>query len=67
MCVDYRALKRCTPAASWPIPNVAEMSRMIGSLKIKIFGIIDLTQGYHRAPFSDTTKAYTVFITQKGY
>ena len=65
MCVDYRALNDCTPDASWPIPNIAEMLR-IGSRKPKIFGIMDLTQGYHQAPLSDTTKAYTVFITFSG-
>ena len=27
------------------------------------FGIIDLTQRYHQAPLSDTTKAYAAFIT----
>ena len=46
MCVDYRALNDCTPDASWPIPNIAEMLRRIGSRKPKIFGSMDLTQGY---------------------
>ena len=35
MCVDYRALNDCTPDASWPIPNIAEMLRRIGSRKPK--------------------------------
>ena len=63
MCVDYRALNDCTPDSSWPIPKIAEMLRRIGSRKPKIFGIMDLTQGYHQAPLSYTTKAYTAFIT----
>ena len=42
----------CTPDASWPIPNIAVMLRRIGSRKSKIFGIMDLTQGYHQAPLS---------------
>ena len=46
MCVDHRALNDCTADASWPIPNIAEMFRRIGSQKSKIFGIMDLTQGY---------------------
>ena len=41
MCVDYRALNDCTADASWPIPNIAEMFRRIGSQKPKIFGIMD--------------------------
>ena len=59
MCVDYRALNDCTPDSSWPIPK-------IGSRKPKLFGIMDLTQGYHQAPLSYTTKAYTAFITFSG-
>ena len=40
MCVDYRALNDCAADASWPIHNIAEMFRRIGSQKPKIFGII---------------------------
>jgi hypothetical protein len=50
MCIDYRNLNDCTPDASWPIPNIAEMLRRIGNHKPKIFGTMDLTQGYHQAP-----------------
>ena len=69
MCVDYRALNDCTADASWPIPNIAEMFRRIGSQKPKIFGIMDLTQGYHQAPLTFATRAYTAFITfySSGY
>ena len=63
MCVDYRALNDCTADASWPNPNIAEMFRRMGSQKPKIFGIMDLTQGYHQAPLTLATRAYTSFIT----
>ena len=43
MCVDHRALNDCTSDVSWPIPNIAEMFRRIGSQKPKIFCIMDLT------------------------
>ena len=66
MCVDYRALNDCTPDASWPIPNIAEMLRRIGTQKPKIFGTMDLTQGYHQAPLTYATRAYTSFITFSG-
>ena len=56
----------CTADASWPIPNIAEMLRRIGSQKPKIFGIMDLTQGYHQAPLTFATRAYTAFITFSG-
>ena len=66
MCVNYRALNDCTADASWPIPTIAEMFRRIGSQKPKIFGIMDLTQGYHQAPLTFATRAYTSFITFSG-
>ena len=66
MRVDYGALNDCTADASWPIPNIAEMLRRIGSQKPKIFGIMDLTQGYYQAPLTFATRAYTSFITFSG-
>ena len=66
MCVDYRALNDCTADASWPISNIAEMFRGIGCQKPKIFGIMDLTQGYNQAPLTLATRAYTSFITFSG-
>ena len=63
ICADYRALNDCTANASWPIPNIAEMLLRIGSQQPKIFGIMDLTQGYHQAPLTFATRAYTAFIT----
>ena len=62
MCVDYRALNDCTTDASWPISNIAEIFRWIDSQKPKIFGIIDLTRGYHQSPLTLATRAYTAFI-----
>ena len=66
MCVDYRALNDCTADASWPIPNIAKMFRRIANQKPKIFVIMDLTQGYHQAPLTPATKAYTSLITFSG-
>ena len=40
ICVDYRALNDCAADASWPIANIAEMLRRIGSQKPKIFSIM---------------------------
>ena len=41
---------------------MAEMLCRIGNHKPKIFGTMDLTQGYHQAPITLTTRAYTSFI-----
>jgi transposase InsO family protein len=66
MCVDFRALNDCTLDASWPIPNIAEMLRRIGAQRCKIFGIMDLTQGYHQAPLDPDSCKYTAFILYSG-
>ena len=66
MCGDYRAFNDCTPDANWPIPNITEMLRRIDQHKARLFGIVDLTQGYHQAPLEHNTKAFTAFITFSG-
>jgi hypothetical protein len=66
MCVDYRALNDCTLDASWPIPNIAEMLRRVGAQKCKIFGVMDLTQGYHQAPLNLASCCFTAFILFNG-
>ena len=38
------------------------MLRPNGNHKPKIFGTMDLTQGYHQAPITLATRAYTSFI-----
>ena len=42
------------------------MLRRIGSQKPKMFGIMDLSQGYHQAPLNFATRAYTAFTTFSG-
>ena len=44
MCIDYRNLNDCTQDATWPILH--QMLRHIGKQKPKVFGTMDLTQGY---------------------
>ena len=51
---------------SWPIPNISEMLQRIGTQKPKIFGVMDLTQGYHQAPLSLSARVFTAFITFSG-
>lgn len=62
-CVDFRRLNEQTKSESWPIPNIQEMIRRIGSNKPRYFGVIDLTKGYYQAPLSESSKHYTAFIT----
>jgi hypothetical protein len=66
MCIDFRNLNECTEDASFPVLHVKQMFARIGTRKPKIFGTMDLTQGYHQAPLTTATRAYTSFITYSG-
>jgi Reverse transcriptase (RNA-dependent DNA polymerase) len=52
-----------TASASWPIPNRQQMIIRIGAHRASIYGIMDLTLGYHQAPISLNTRIFTAFIT----
>ena len=61
-CIDYRKLNDCTKSASWPIPNIKEMFGRLGTHHSNIFGVMDLTAGYHQAPVSLGTRIFLAFI-----
>jgi hypothetical protein len=43
-CIDYRAINDATlTPEGWPIPNIADMLREIGSKGGRIFAAMDLT------------------------
>ena len=65
-CIDFRNLNDATASASWPIPNIQQMIIRIGAHRASIFGIMDLTLGYHQAPISLGTRIFTAFITFAG-
>ena len=65
-CVDYRNMNDATESASWPIPNIAALLARLGKKKADTFGVMDLTSGYHQAPLSLATRAFTAFITFAG-
>ena len=65
-CVDYRSMNDATESASWPIPNIAALLARLGKKKADTFGVMDLTSGYHQAPLSLATRAFTAFITFAG-
>ena len=52
MCIDFRNLNNCTEDKSHPIPHIGEMLRRIGAHKAKVFAVLDLTQGYQKAPLT---------------
>lgn len=65
-CIDYRELNDLCKTEGWPIPIIGEMYRRIGAKKAKIFGVMDLTSGYHQAGLSEQSKIFTAFITAFG-
>ena len=50
----------------WPIPNIQQMLRRLGSHKPTIFGKLDFTSGYHQAPLAKVSRIFTAFITHMG-
>ena len=65
-CIDYRGLNNATKSASWPIPNIRQLLARLGSKKADMFGVIDLTQGYHQAGLTLSAMPFTAFITHMG-
>ena len=66
MCVNCIALNACTPDVSFPIPNIRQLFVRMGTKKSNIYGVMNLTQGYHQAPLTFATRAFTAFITFCG-
>jgi hypothetical protein len=65
-CLDYRALNELTKSMGWPIPNIHQMLRRIGGKRPKIFGVLDLTMGYHQSGISVDSRDLTAFRTASG-
>jgi hypothetical protein len=65
--LDYVRLNSATGALEgWPIPNIQQIINRVGTLKPKVFGIIDFTAGYHQTKLHPDSQEYTAFITQYG-
>ena len=65
-CVDYGDVNDCTKREGWPIPNIQQMLRRIGSKNPQYFAVKDLTSGYHQAPIHPASIWLTAFITIYG-
>lgn len=65
-CIDFRELNEISQASGWPLPNIRHTLRRLGEHKAKIFGVMDLTSGFHQAPLADISKVYTAFTTWVG-
>jgi hypothetical protein len=61
-CIDYCKLNDCTQSACWPIPNIGQMFGRLGTHHSNLFGVMNLTAGYHQAPVSLGTRIFLAFI-----
>ena len=66
LCVDYRNLNDASESASHPIPNIKHMLNRIGDHRSSIYGVMDLTQGYHQDEVAKGTKVLLAFIVFCG-
>ena len=65
MCVDYRALNRCTVKQRYPLPLVNDqLDKLAGKC---YFSMLDLAQGYHQVPMHPDSVSKTAFITPDGH
>ncbi len=66
-CLDFVRLNSSTIGNDgWPIPNVTLMLQRIGSRKSTVFGVMDMTAGYHQTPISMASQIFTAFICFMG-
>lgn len=66
-CLDFVRLNDCTDGVEgWPIPNIKHMLDRIGERKSRLFGVMDMTSGYHQAPISASSQILTAFICFMG-
>jgi transposase InsO family protein len=66
-CIDYVLLNLCTKTQEkWPLPNIQQLLQRLGSKRPKYFAVLDLTAGYHQAPVSKASIAFTAFICFAG-
>ena len=65
--LDFVRLNACTGGLEgWPIPNILKVLERIGTLKPRLFGLIDFTAGYHQTPLHPNSRDLSAFITADG-
>lgn len=66
-CLDFVRLNEATQGTeSWPIPNIPALLQRVGNKRPKVFGVMDMTSGYHQAPLSAASRMLTAFICFLG-
>ena len=65
-CIDYRQLNKLIENRGWPLPRIQELITRVGNAKPKVFGKMDLTNGYHQMPLAKESRKYTAFRSANG-
>jgi transposase InsO family protein len=65
-CIDYRQLNMLIENRGWPLPRIQELITRVGNAKPKIFGKMDLTNGYHQMPLAKESRKFTAFRSANG-
>jgi transposase InsO family protein len=66
LCVDFQNLNLVSESHSHPLPNIKQMLNRLGDHRSEIFGVMDLTQGYHQVSVSKASMLFTAFIVFCG-
>jgi hypothetical protein len=64
--IDFQNLNTASDPGGHPIPNITDMLNRIGDHKSNIYGVLDLTQGYHQCARTLSTMVLTAFIVFCG-
>jgi transposase InsO family protein len=66
LCIDFQNLNLVSESHSHPVPNIKQMLNRLGDHRSEIFGVMDLTQGYHQVGVSKSSMLFTAFIVFCG-
>ena len=57
-CGDYRRLNNATKPDHYPLPNIADITNVLGGAKF--FSKIDLLKGYFQIPVAEEERSYSI-------
>ena len=65
-CIDFRPLNGSSEDGEWPLLKTKETYERIGYNKPVVFGVVDLSSGYHQTPLDLASQVLTAFICFSG-
>jgi hypothetical protein len=65
-CIDYRLLNENSESGIWPLMHIPDTLERVGCGKPVVFGVMDMTSGYHQAPLDMASRILTAFICFSG-